>query len=95
MQDDWRAKIGGAGYGVSIYPMIEYGWLDQAIQREQIRDLAGAEQQYRREVDHAEQISRSAMNNTVLVNRLRTEGAIRTAPARITPELRRLLELGR
>jgi hypothetical protein len=94
-QDDWRAKIGGAGYGVSIYPMVEYGWLDQPIQREQIRDLQAAEQQYRRELDHAEEISRGAMNNTVLVNRLRTQGAIRPAPTRLTPELRRLLELGR
>jgi hypothetical protein len=94
-QDDWRAKIGGAGYGVSIYPMIEYGWLDQAIEREKIRDLPAVEQQYRQEIEHAEKISRDAMNNTVLVNRLRDTGAIRTAPARITPELRRLLELGR
>lgn len=94
-QDDWRAKIGGAGYGVSIYPMVEYGWLDQPIQREQIRDLQAAEQQYRQEIDHAEEISRGAMNNTVLVNRLRTQGAIRPAPTRLTPELRRLLELGR
>jgi hypothetical protein len=93
-QDDWRAKIGGAGYGVSIYPMIEYGWLDRAIEREVFRDPTAAEQQYRREVDYAEEISRGAMDNTVLVNRLRA-GQVRNPPAQVTPELRRLLELGR
>jgi tryptophan halogenase len=93
-QDDWRAKIGGAGYGVSIYPMIEYGWLDRAIEREVFRDPTAAEQQYRREVDYAEEISRGAMSNTVLVNRLRA-GQVRNPPVSIAPDLRRLLELGR
>jgi hypothetical protein len=35
------------------------------------------------------------MNNTVLVNRLRTNRSVRTPPAVINPDLRRLLELGR
>ena len=91
VHDDWALK-GAAGYGVGIYPMIEYGWLDTAIKQETLANLDGVRQQYQREVSHAEEISRGAMSNTILVNRLRQQGAIR--PRTIPADLRKLLELG-
>jgi tryptophan halogenase len=94
-QDDWQWQAGGAGYGVSIYPMIEYGWLDQPMRKEPMIDPPQAEKQYQLEIEQAEKISRGAMNNTELINRLQAGQLRTTPPVRVPSELRRLLELGR
>ena len=90
---DWDTVIGGVGYGVSIYPMIEYGWLDGAIARETFDHPDLVKEQYEQELANINQIRLEAMDNTLLVNRLRQGGIGQRSP--LPANLNRLLNLGR
>jgi tryptophan halogenase len=95
VQADWGApQVGGSGYGVSIYPMLEYGWLAGAIEQEQLSQ--SQIDRYHQEMAKLDLLEGAAMNNTVLVNRLRRYGGVHEpVSAQLPTDLRRLLELGR
>ena len=69
---DWNVNFSGATYGVCIYPMLEYGWLDRAIALQPFKDPEAARMSYEREQQSLLSFQSEAMDNTELIRRLRT-----------------------
>lgn len=85
--DDWGdISFGGAGYGVSIYPMLEYGWLDSVLDRYQFDNLERVRAVYEQEQSRIQSVRDHAMNNTELVRRLQ-QGYIQAPPPRLPRNL--------
>lgn len=91
--EDWPIRLGGSGYGPSIYPLVEYGWMDGAIAREQIPNPQLAQELYQEEQAQIAQLVAQCRTHQDLVEQLRL-GRIRP-PVVANPELSRWLSLGR
>ena len=78
---------------VLVYPLVEYGWMDGAIAREQIPNPQLAQELYQEEQAQIAQLVAQCRTHQDLVEQLRL-GRIRP-PVVANPELSRWLSLGR
>lgn len=71
---DWRQTYGSAGYGVFIYPLLEYGFLKHA--NDSVFLTVNIEKEYQAEQQAIQNIVNQALPHTELVQRIKNYGSI-------------------
>ena len=75
---DWYAGEGSVGYGVFIYPMLEYGWLDSVIATQESILPPGYLDNFNKEQDFINRVLKDAMPHTEFITRMRTDTLLQT-----------------
>lgn len=85
---DWTRGF-GAGYGVFIYPLIEYGWVGNNLDIDDSigMTLSSIQEKYQSEQRLIQNIEQYALDHTVLVNRLKNNQSIMDTSRMIDPNL--------
>jgi hypothetical protein len=75
---DWYAGEGSVGYGVFIYPMLEYGWLNSVIATQESMLPQGHLEKFEKEQTFINRVLADAMPHTELITRIRNNTLLPT-----------------
>jgi tryptophan halogenase len=75
---DWYAGEGSVGYGVFIYPMLEYGWLNSVIATQETMLPQGHLEKFEKEQTFINRVLADAMPHTELITRIRNNTLLPT-----------------